>query len=59
MKYISWVMTTYVRISDISLYLRCPRLVYFETLGRTTRKSSAMQTLIRSLMLSLSQEKRP
>ena len=49
-------MPTNVRISDISLYLRCPRLVYFETLGRMTRKSSAMQLLMRSLMLSLSQE---
>jgi CRISPR-associated exonuclease Cas4 len=49
-------MPTNVRISDISLYLRCPRMVYFETLGRMTRKSSAMQILIRSLMLSLSQE---
>ena len=49
-------MTTNVRISDISLYLRCPRMVYFDSLGRMPRKSSAMQTLIRSLMLSLSQE---
>lgn len=50
------VMTIYVRISDISLYLRCPRLVYFDSLGRMPGKSSAMQILIRSLMLSLSQK---
>ncbi len=50
------MMQSNVRVSDISLYLRCPRLVYFETLGRMTRKSSVRQTLIRSLMLSLSQE---
>ena len=49
-------MPTNVRISDIGLYLRCPRLVYFETLRKMTRKNSAMPILMRSLMLSLSQE---
>jgi len=45
-----------VRISDIGLYLRCPRLVYFDNLGKITRKNNAEQILLRSLMLSLSRE---
>ena len=45
-----------VRISDIGLYLRCPRLVYFDSLGKLTRSSSAKQILMRSLVLSLLQE---
>jgi CRISPR-associated exonuclease Cas4 len=49
-------MPPLVRISDIGLYLRCPRLVYFDNLGKITRENSTEQILIRSLMLSLSQE---
>ena len=49
-------MPSLVRISDIGLYLRCPRLVYFDNLGKITRKNNAEQILLRSLMLSLSQE---
>lgn len=49
-------MPPLVRISDIGLYLGCPRLVYFDNLGRTTRKNNVEQILLRSLMLSLSQE---
>lgn len=45
-----------VRISDIGLYLRCPRLVYFDSLGKLPRFSNAKQILIRSLVLSLLQE---
>ena len=45
-----------VRISDISLYLRCPRLVYFDSLGKLPRFSSAKQILMRSLALSLLQK---
>ena len=49
-------MPTLVRISDIGLYLGCPRLVYFDNLGRAMRKNDAERILLRSLMLSLSQE---
>lgn len=45
-----------VRISDIGLYLRCPRLVYFDSLGKLPRYSSAKQILVRSLVLSLLQK---
>ena len=45
-----------VRISDIGLYLRCPRLVYFDSLGKLPRYSSAKQLLVRSLVLSLLQK---
>lgn len=50
------MMPTNVRISDIGLYLRCPRLVYFEALGSMPRKNNARHILIRSLMLSLSKK---
>jgi len=49
-------MPPLVRISDIGLYLRCPRLVYFDNLGKIKRENNAEQILLRSLMLSLSQE---
>ncbi len=49
-------MTPNVRISEIGLYLRCPRLVYFESLGLMPVKNDAMQILLRSLMLSISQK---
>lgn len=49
-------MTSNVRISEIGLYLRCPRLVYFESLGLMPVKNDARQILWRSLMLSISQK---
>ncbi|MGB5101623.1 MAG: hypothetical protein WBN94_13635 [Methanothrix sp.] len=49
-------MSTLVRISEIGLYLRCPRLIYFENLGKTPKKINAGQILLRSLMLSISQK---
>ena len=49
-------MPTLVRISEIGLYLRCPRLIYFENLRRTPKKIDARQILLRSLMLSFSQK---
>ena len=49
-------MTPNVRISEIGLYLRCPRLVYFESLGLMPVKNDARQILLRSLMLSISQK---
>lgn len=48
-------MPPLVRISDIGLYLRCPRLIYFDVLGTLPRKIDPEQILLRSLMLSLSQ----
>jgi len=49
-------MTPNVRISEIGLYLRCPRLVYFESLELMPVKNDARQILLRSLMLSISQK---
>jgi CRISPR-associated exonuclease Cas4 len=49
-------MTTPVRISDIGLYLRCPRLVYFDALSDLHRKISPLHLLLRGLMLSLSED---
>ena len=49
-------MPSLVRISDIGLYLRCPRLVYFDSLGTLPRKNNPEQLLLRSLMLGLSGE---
>jgi len=46
-------MEPLVRISDIGLYLRCPRLVYFDALGNLPRKNDIYRLLLRSLMLSL------
>ena len=48
-------MPPLVRISDIGLYLRCPRLIYFDALGTLQRKIDPEQIILRSLMLSLSQ----
>jgi len=47
-------MPTLVRISDLGLYLRCPRLVYFDALGRLPRKVSLVHLLLHDLMLSIS-----
>jgi len=49
-------MTHNVRISEIGLYLRCPRLVYFESLGSMPVENDARQILLRNLMLSISQK---
>jgi CRISPR-associated exonuclease Cas4 len=49
-------MSPPVRISEIGLYLRCPRLVYFECLGDRPREVDAAHILLHSLMLSLSQK---
>lgn len=46
-------MVTQVRISDIGLYLRCPRLVYFDSLGKLQRKNSAQQLILKNLMLGI------
>lgn len=43
-----------VRISEIGLYLRCPRLVYFESLGRLPVEHDARRLLLRNIMLSIS-----
>lgn len=45
-----------VRISDIGLYLRCPRLIYFDSLGTIQRKIDPEQILLRNIMLSLPEE---
>ncbi len=46
-----------VRISDLSLYLRCPRLVYFQAMGRSVWPESESPTklLLREMALSLSE----
>ena len=46
-----------VRISDISLYLRCPRLVYFQAMGRKIwpEAASLSNLLMREVALSLSE----
>jgi CRISPR-associated exonuclease Cas4 len=49
-------MHTPVRIYEIGLYLRCPRLIFFENLRNTPRKIDARHVLLRSLMLSFSQK---
>ena len=49
-------MSPPVRISEIGLYLRCPRLVYFESLGESPREVDAGHILLHSLMLSLSRK---
>lgn len=47
-------MPTLVRISDIGLYQRCPRLVYFDALGSLPRKPRPVHLLLRELMLGIS-----
>jgi CRISPR-associated exonuclease Cas4 len=44
-----------VRISEISLYLRCPRLVYFQAMGRSVwpKTESPINLLMREMALSL------
>jgi CRISPR-associated exonuclease Cas4 len=47
-----------VRVNEISLYLRCPRLIFFENLRNKglPRKIDAKHMLLRSLMLSISEK---
>lgn len=45
-----------VRISDIGLYLRCPRMVYFDSLNKLIRRDDPNHLLLKSLMLSISGE---
>jgi CRISPR-associated exonuclease Cas4 len=45
-----------VRISDIGLYLRCPRLVYFDSLGSLPRRDNPEHLLLHSVMIELSSE---
>ena len=47
-------MSPPVRISEIGLYLRCPRLVYFQNLGSIAVPEDAARMLLRALMFSLS-----
>lgn len=47
-------MLTHVRISDIGLYQRCPRLVYFDALGSLPRKANPVHLLLRELMFNIS-----
>ena len=46
-----------VRISEISLYLRCPRLVYFQAMGRQVwpKAEGPKNLLLREIALSLSE----
>lgn len=50
-------MPSPVRVSDISLYLRCPRLVYFQAMGRSVwpKAESPARLLLREMALSLSE----
>jgi len=45
-----------VRISDLALYLRCPRLIYFETMGHSAwpEAKNPANLLFREIALSLS-----
>ncbi|HNQ54322.1 MAG: Dna2/Cas4 domain-containing protein [Methanothrix sp.] len=49
-------MSPSVRISEIGLYLRCPRLVYFQNLGSIAAPEDATRMLLRALMFSLSSQ---
>ncbi len=46
-------MPSQIRISDIGLYLRCPRLVYFDAMGRLSHKNNPKHLLLRALMLAI------
>jgi CRISPR-associated exonuclease Cas4 len=50
------VMPPLVRVSDLGLYLRCPRLVYFDAIESLPRKPNASHILLRSLILSISRD---
>jgi len=45
-----------VRVSDLGLYLRCPRLVYFDGIESLPRRMDAFHILLRSLVLSVSRK---
>jgi CRISPR-associated exonuclease Cas4 len=45
-----------VRVSDLGLYLRCPRLVYFDSIEGLPRRIDASHILLRNLILSISRE---
>jgi len=47
-------MPPLVRISDIGLYLRCPRLVYFDALGSSPWSAVPSNMILRELALSIS-----
>jgi CRISPR-associated exonuclease Cas4 len=49
-------MHTPVRIYEIGLYLRCPRLIFFENLRNAPKKIDVKHILLHSLMLSFSQK---
>jgi CRISPR-associated exonuclease Cas4 len=48
------LMPPMVRVSDLGLYLRCPRLVYFDGIESLPRRMDASHILLRSLALSIS-----
>jgi len=54
--YLLIFMNSIVRISELSLYLRCPRLVYFDSMGRSIWEGCErpFNLLLRELALSLS-----
>jgi CRISPR-associated exonuclease Cas4 len=43
-----------VRVSELGLYLRCPRLVYFDSIEGLPRRIDAPHILLRNLILSIS-----
>jgi CRISPR-associated exonuclease Cas4 len=47
-------MPPLVRVSDLGLYLRCPRLVYFDSMVGLPRRMDASHILLRNLILSIS-----
>jgi len=48
-------MKPLVRISDLATYLRCPRLVYFDSMGSLHRDLSSSNLLLRELVLSITE----
>lgn len=48
------MMPPLVRVSDLGLYLRCPRLIYFDGIEGLPRRIDASHILLRSLILSIS-----
>jgi CRISPR-associated exonuclease Cas4 len=48
------LMPPMIRVSDLGLYLRCPRLVYFDGIESLPRRIDAYHILLRSLVLSIS-----
>jgi CRISPR-associated exonuclease Cas4 len=56
MKVVVALMFPMVRVSDLGLYLRCPRLIYFDAMEALPRELNASHILLRSLVLSISRE---